>query len=83
VSLNDGLFELLLVPNPRSPLELQELVWSLLQQDYQGKGMIFRHVSRLRVQTPEHFPWALDGEYDAGGETVVLKNLERRLTFLL
>jgi len=83
VVFDDGLFEMILIPNPRTPLELQELIRSLLTQDYSGTGVIFRHVSELTVQTPEGFPWSLDGEYDAGGETVEIRNLSKRLRFLL
>ena len=83
VVFDDGLFEMILIPNPKTPLELQELIRSLLTQDYSGTGVIFRHVSELTVQTPECFPWSLDGEYDAGGEQVEIRNLHKRLTFLL
>ena len=83
VVLDDGLFELLLVPNPKAPLELQALLRSLLLQDYTGDGVIFRHVSQVIVETPESFPWALDGEYGPGEEQVAIRNLHRKLTFLL
>ncbi len=83
VVLDDGQFEMLLVPNPKSAMELQALIRSLVLQDYEGEGLIFRHVSDLMVQTPESFPWSLDGEYDPGAERVEIKNLHKRLTFLL
>ena len=83
VVFDDGRFEMLLIPTPKTRLELQDLLRSLLTQDYSGTGVIFRHVSELTVQTPECFPWSLDGEYDAGNETVSIRNLHRRLKFLL
>ena len=83
VVLDDGQFEMLLVPNPRSALELQALLRSLLLQDYEGEGMLFRHVSDITVETPENFPWALDGEYGPGTERVEIKNLHQKLLFLL
>ena len=55
------LFELLLIPNPKSIADLQGLARSLLLQDFTGGGVIFRHVHTLTVQTPEDLPWALDG----------------------
>ena len=45
--------------------------------------MIFRHVSQVIVETPESFPWALDGEYGPGEEQVAIRNLHQKLTFLL
>ena len=83
VCLDDGLFELLLIPNPKSIADLQGLVRSLLLQDFTGGGVIFRHVHTLTVQTPEDLPWALDGEFDPGGAQVEIHNLHRRLTFLI
>ena len=70
VCLDDGLFELLLIPNPKSIADLQGLARSLLLQT-------------LTVQTPEDLPWALDGEFDPGGAQVEIHNLHRRLTFLI
>ena len=83
VCRDDGLFELLLIPNPKSIADLQGLARSLLLQDFTGGGVIFRHVHTLTVQTPEDLPWALDGEFDPGGAQVEIHNLHRRLTFLI
>ena len=52
-------------------------------KDYTGDGVIFRHVSHIVVETPESFPWALDGEYGPGEERVEINNLHQKLTFLL
>ena len=83
VCLDDGLFELLLIPNPKSIADLQGLARSLLLQDFTSGGVIFRHVHTLTVQTPEDLPWALDGEFDPGGAQVEIHSLHRRLTFLI
>ena len=83
VVLDDGLFELLLIPHPTSAAELQALIVSLVLQDFENGGLIFRHASRITAETPEAFPWTLDGEYGPGSQRVDLRNLNRRLTFLL
>ena len=83
VVLDDGLFELLLIPNPASAAELQALIRALALQDFTGGGVVFRHVPAVTVTTPEAFPWTLDGEYGPGAETVEIRNLPRRLKFLL
>lgn len=83
VVLDDGLFELLLIPNPTSMSELQELIRALVLQDFTGGGVVFRHVPAVAATTPEAFPWTLDGEYAAGAEQVEIKALNRRLAFLL
>lgn len=83
VTFDDGQFELILIPNPRNAAELQSLLRSLLTQDYSGDGLIFRHVSSLTVESPESFPWSLDGEYGEGGEVVEIHNHRQRLKFLV
>lgn len=83
VVLDDGLFELLLIPNPSTGAELQALVRALVLQDFTGGGVIFRHVPAVTVTSPEGFPWTLDGEFGSGADQVEIRNLPRRLEFLL
>ena len=83
VILDDGLFELLLVPHPQNAAELQNLIWALLNQQYNSGGLIFRHVSALHVETDEDLPWSLDGEYEPSRPTVDITNCQRALTMLL
>ena len=83
VILDDGLFELLLIPAPANAAQLQELIRCLILQDFTGSGIIFRHVPAVTVETPEGFPWTLDGEFGSGAERVEIQNLPRRLEFLL
>ena len=83
VALDDGLFELLLVPNPRTPADLQDLMVSFMNQNYDGKGLIFRHASSIRVETEESLPWSLDGEYAPGVPVVEIANRRQALSMLL
>lgn len=83
VIVDDGLFEMLLIPKPRSPLNLPNLIQALLSQDYTKEGMIFRHVSSLTVVPEDDLPWSLDGEYAASEERVEILNRRAALTFLL
>ena len=81
VVLDDGLFELLLIPSPKTPAELQGLVHALLNQQYDS--LVFRHVSAIRVETEEDLPWSLDGEYAPGVPAVEIRNCRQGLTMLL
>ena len=83
VVMDDGLFELLLIPNPATGAELQALIRALVLQDFTGGGVVFRHVPAVTVTTPEGCPWTLDGEYGSGAEKVEIMNLPKRLQFLL
>lgn len=83
VVLDDGMFELLLVPSPKTPLGLQNLVLSLLDQQYDREGLVFRHVSSLHLETEENLPWSLDGEYAPSAPTVDIENCRQSLAMLL
>ena len=83
VVLDDGKFELLLIPNPKTPADLQNLVLALLNQQYDREGLVFRHVSALHLETAETLPWSLDGEYAPSVPTVDIVNRRQALAILL
>ena len=83
VVMDDGKFELMLIPTPKSPMELQVLIRSILMQNYSGGGIIFRHVSRVVVETSHPFPWTLDGEFGSGAERVEIINHRKELNLLV
>lgn len=83
VVLNDGKFEMLLVPNPSSPLGLQNLLFALLNQHYHDEGIVFRHVSHVVVEPTEDLPWSLDGEYAPNAKQVDISIQPEALTMLL
>ena len=83
VVLDDGKFELLLVPNPRTALDLQNLVVALLNQQYDSEGLVFRHVSSIHLETEEDLPWSLDGEYAPSAAVVNIQNYRAALRMLL
>ena len=83
VILDDGKFELLLIPNPKSAIELQNLVLNLLNQNFEGQGLVFRHVSQLHLETEEELPWSLDGEYAPSMPAVDIVNQQGALRLLL
>ena len=83
VVLDDGKFEMLLIPNPKTPGDLQKLVMALLEQKYDREGLVFRHVSSIHLQTEEDLPWSLDGEYAPSQPEVTVENRCRALTMLL
>lgn len=84
VGFNDGLFELLLVPVPRTPAAMQALLRTLISQDYRNSdGMIFRQVQHVTAETEEEIPWTLDGEYEPGAPRVEIGIEESGITMLL
>ena len=83
VVLDDGKFELLLIPNPKTAIDLQNLVLALLNQEYDSQGLVFRHVSSIHLETEEELPWSLDGEYAPSVPAVDIVNCQQAMTMLL
>ena len=83
VVLDDGKFELLLIPTPKTAQDLQNLVLALLNQEYDSQGLVFRHVSSIHLETEEDLPRSLDGEYAASAPAVDIANCQRAMTMLL
>ena len=83
VVLDDGKFEMLLVRSPKTAVDLQNLVLALLNQQYDSPGLVFRHVSSLRLETEEDLPWSLDGEYAPSVPVVEIANRQQALRMLL
>ena len=83
VVLDDGKFEMLLIPNPKTPADLQKLVRALLEQKYDREGLVFRHVSSIHLETEENLPWSLDGEYAPSQPVVDVENRQKAVRMLL
>ena len=82
VQMDDGKFELLLLKMPKSPLDLQNLITGLLKMKYDMPGVIFRHVSHIRLTTEDNIPWSLDGEYAPSCPQVEIENLPQAITLI-
>ena len=64
VYLCDGQFELMLVPVPKTPLQLQRTIRAIVYEEYEtSNARIFRHVT---AESDGSIPWTLDGEYAPG-----------------
>lgn len=83
VDLTDGKFEMLLIPEPKTVIDLQNLIVALLGQQYHAHGLIFRHVSQIHVETDEDLPWSLDGEYAASCPEIEIENRQCAFSMLL
>ena len=81
VVMDDGKFEMLLVPEPKSLAALNDMLRALILQEFDGKntGLIMRHVSHISVSTEEPLLWSLDGEPSPAVSQVEIQNLHQKL----
>lgn len=79
VDLRDGRFEVLLIRAPRTLQEISECLLAVQKGQYNSAMMTFRTASRITVEADPDMPWTLDGEKEAGHETVQIRNLHKAI----
>lgn len=79
VSLNDGLFEVLLIHMPKTPIELSGIVSSLLLRDEKSELVCKFKARSLTIECSEPVDWVLDGEFGGSHSRVYLENLCKKL----
>lgn len=82
VILDDGLFEVTLVKQPKNPMDMQMILSSLLGFDVKTDKVYAFKTSEIEFRSEEGVPWVLDGEYGGSPKTVKIKNLNRALRIM-
>ncbi len=79
VDTADGLFEVLLVREPSSLIEYQDIVRSMLEQDYAHNPYIeFFQTSRITIDSgKKRIDWSLDGEHAVAQTRTTVENMRR------
>ncbi len=83
VCYNDGLFEVLLVSMPKTPLEFQQIFFSLLRRQYNSGCVSFFKASQITFSFETPLPWSLDGEFAQGSTQIEIKNNQGAVSLLL
>lgn len=82
VILDDGLFEVTLVKQPKNPLDLQVMLGYLLRLDMKSDSIISIKASKLIFQSDKKVPWVLDGEYGGSPKTVKIVNANKAVKIM-
>ena len=83
VTLNDGLFEVMLIHNPKNPIQLQSLISAVLTQNYDNPYIEFYPAKEIKVTNCEGVAWTLDGEKAVSSKELIIKNLHNAIKFYL
>ena len=62
-NLYDGEFELFLIRYPEHAADLTEILYSLLQGDFENEHFVFRKIKKAHIIPESNVEWTLDGEY--------------------
>lgn len=76
VKLNDGEFEVTLIKTPRSALELNNIMKSLLNRDIDTDAMYCFRASSITLQSEKEVAWTLDGEFGGDHRMVEIQNVK-------
>lgn len=80
VALNDGLFEVLLIRTPKTPLELSNIVSDLFLREEKSSDLVYKFKTKsLQIQSEEPVDWVLDGEFGGSRTEVNVENLWCRM----
>lgn len=80
VDLQDGLFEIILVKNPKTPLELNKILSGITNSNFDNDMFVFLKAKEIELKMEEQTFWTLDGEKADGGKTVCINNIPNALT---
>ncbi len=82
VELEDGLFEVTLIREPKSLLDLQEIISVLLGIKESGDLVETGKTAEIIFECDEEIPWTLDGEYGGDANKVTIINRNRILRII-
>lgn len=74
VRMDDGLFEVVLIRQPKGALDWQNIFNELIQPKENSKFLLRCKASWLRVRSQEPLSWTLDGEFGGTTENVEISN---------
>ena len=83
VDLNDGLFEIILVKNPKTPLELSRMLISISKREYKDKSIQLIKAAEVTFYMDEVIPGSIDGEYEAGANKIKIKNINNAISIIV
>lgn len=83
VELDDGLFEVTLIRKPKNPLELNEIVTSLLSGDDTTELIDSFKTEEILLCGEVEIPWTLDGEFGGDHQTAHIINRKHAISILL
>lgn len=83
VVFDDGEFEVTLIKMPKNPIELQEIIASLLIEQINTKHMYTFKASQITFESVEEIPWTLDGEFGGEHDFVQINNKKQALQIVV
>ena len=82
VLLDDGLFEVTLIKNPKNPIELNKILAGLTNRENDNELIYSFKTSEMHVESEEEVPWTLDGEFGGSHTDLTITNLNKQIIIM-
>lgn len=84
VKLNDGVFEVVLIKEPKTPFDWQSIITSVLTRDIEhNERIITFKTDKLTIESEKEIPWTLDGEFGGKHKKVEIVNRKQAVEILV
>lgn len=84
VDLQDGLFEVMLVRQIKTPFDFQQLVTAFLMQKFDKCDMIYSFkTNKIRFESADELAWTYDGEFGGKYKKIDFEVLNKAVSFLV
>lgn len=83
VKFDDGLFELFVVENPENFKDLFMMTRGIIKKDYSYETFKYMKASEINITSEKEIEVVLDGEYGGKSKNIKVKNLNKRIDFLV
>lgn len=80
VLLDDGMFEVTLIKNPKNPIELQNIIASLLIAEFDSKYMYAFKAAEITFEAENEIPWTVDGEFGGNRKCAKIVNHKQAIS---
>lgn len=83
VELNDGLFEVTLIRKPKNPIELNEIITSLVSAEDKTELIDNFKTDWIQIESRQEIAWTLDGEFGGDHSFVRIENKKHALDLII
>lgn len=83
VLLDDGVFEVTLIKKPKNPMELNEIIASLINLVDDTEMIYSFKTDEVKFTSSKQIPWTLDGEFGGDHKEVCVKNLKQAVDIIV
>lgn len=82
IVLDDGLFEVMLIKQPKNALDLNVILSAMLGMDFKTDSIVSFKASRIVINAEDKVPWVLDGEYGGSPRRVKIVNNNKAIKIM-